>query len=122
MKKSNLVIIILATLLIASSSANVILQIRINGLRSPILKNVLKMGIHEAASPEALDPIDIRSSESKDVIRHVCDTLWVYDLTDPALPLTMRLATNYSWNTGLDELTVEVMCGSMMVRNSMQQP
>ncbi|MFX0040732.1 MAG: ABC transporter substrate-binding protein [Promethearchaeota archaeon] len=111
MKKSNLVIIILTILLTASSSANVILEIRINGFRSPISKNVLKMGVPAGRSPEALDPIDIRYSESKDVIRHVCDTLWVYDLTDPNLPLKLRLATNYSWNIEMDELTVSLRNG-----------
>ncbi|MFX0040731.1 MAG: ABC transporter substrate-binding protein [Promethearchaeota archaeon] len=107
MKKENLAIISLAILLTASSIVNVILEIRING-RSPVSKNVLKVGKAETAAPAVLDPVDSWDSISNDMIRHVCDTLFVYDLTDPALPLIMRVATNYSWNIGLDELTVSL--------------
>jgi ABC-type transport system substrate-binding protein len=108
MKKAHLAILILVSLLMASCFGNIILGIRSSGIKSPTLGNILKIGILERNFPAVLDPIDSWDSVSNDMIRHVCDTLWSYDLVDPKLPITMRLATSYFWNAEMDELTVSL--------------
>ncbi|MFX0040733.1 MAG: ABC transporter substrate-binding protein [Promethearchaeota archaeon] len=108
MKKENLAILCLTSLLMTSCLGNIILGIRTYGTEPPVLKNILKIGKDYRSHPAVLDPVDSWDRISNNMIRHVCDTLWVYDLTDPDVPLIMRLATNYSWNTGLDELTLSL--------------
>jgi ABC-type transport system substrate-binding protein len=53
-----------------------------------------------------LDPVDSWDSVSNDVIRHVCDNLWYYDLYDPEFAIEMRLAESYEYNTAKDEVEV----------------
>ncbi len=79
-----------------------------SGFKPPEEKNVLKIAYPEGWGPVVLDPVDSWYDISNDLIRQVCDTLWVYDLTNPDFPLIMRLTTNYSWNSGIDELTISL--------------
>ncbi|MFX0040371.1 MAG: ABC transporter substrate-binding protein [Promethearchaeota archaeon] len=104
LEKKDTIIIILIFNLMVSGIGNLFLS----GTKSvPIrprgMKNVLKCG---GTSDLVLDPVDSRDSALNTLIRHVCDNLWYYDLYDPDFALEMRLATNYIWNPGLDELTV----------------
>ncbi|MFX0038236.1 MAG: ABC transporter substrate-binding protein [Promethearchaeota archaeon] len=108
MEKKNLAIIILAVVLAASGVGNVILGISAGAFKVPEEKNVLKIGTTEGSSPAVLDPVDSWDSVSNDVIAHVCDTLWAYDLYGGDYDIEMTLATNYSWNVAQDELTVDL--------------
>ncbi len=108
MRNKNLIIVILAGALIIAGIGNIILGVSINRIQSYEDENVLRIACSKANSPAVLDPVDSWDSGANDMIRHVCDTLWEYDLTDPAFPIKMRLATNYSWNSGMDELTVSL--------------
>jgi peptide/nickel transport system substrate-binding protein len=107
MEKKNLAIIILAVVLAASGVGNVILGISAGAFQTPVQKNVLKIGTTEGGSPAVLDPVDSWDSVSNDVIAHVCDTLWTYDLYDPDYALLYTLAKEApTWNPAKDELTV----------------
>ncbi|MFW9943250.1 MAG: ABC transporter substrate-binding protein [Candidatus Thorarchaeota archaeon] len=108
MQRKNLAIIILVILIITSGYGSIILGMPYSVIKSFASKNVLKIACSSANSPAVLDPVDSWPDVSNDIIRHVCDTLLAYDLTDPALPLEMRLATSYSWNIGMDELTISL--------------
>ncbi|MFX1570296.1 MAG: ABC transporter substrate-binding protein [Promethearchaeota archaeon] len=107
MEKKNLAIIILAVVLAASGVGNIILGISAGAVKAPEQKNVLKIGTTEGSSPAVLDPVDSWDSVSNDVIAHVCDTLWTYDLYDPDYALLYTLAAEApTWNGAKDELTV----------------
>jgi len=103
MEKKNLAIIILAMILAVSGVGNITLGI-IGGFgKAPEAKNILRTA---GIDPLVLDPVDSWDSATNEMIRHICDNLWCYDLYDPDFALEMRLATNFTWNSGLDELTV----------------
>ncbi len=107
MEKKNLAIIILAVVLAASGVGNVILGIAGGALKQPVSKNVLRDADSESSGPAVLDPADSWDSVSNDMIRHVCDNLWYYDLYDPDFALEMRLAAEYpTWDATMTELTV----------------
>ncbi len=107
MEKKNLAIIILAVVLAASGVGNIILGISAGAVKAPEKKNVLRDADPESGGPAVLDPVDSWDSVSNDVIRHICDNLWYYDLYDPDFALEMRLAAEYpSWNADMTELTV----------------
>jgi peptide/nickel transport system substrate-binding protein len=107
MEKKNLAIIILAVVLAASGVGNIILGISAGAFQQPEQKNVLKIGTTEGGAPAVLDPVDSWDSVSNDVIAHVCDTLWTYDLYDPDYALLYTLAKEApTWNAAEDELTV----------------
>jgi ABC-type transport system substrate-binding protein len=109
MEKKNLAIIILAVVLAASGVGNVILGISAQFIQTPETKNVLKIGTTEGGSPAVLDPVDSWDSVSNDMIAHVCDTLWTYDLYSGDYNIIMTLATGYSWNSpDNDILTVDL--------------
>jgi ABC-type transport system substrate-binding protein len=103
MEKKNLAIIFLAMTLAVSGVGNIILGIITGSGETREVKNVLRAA---GMDPYVLDPIDSWDSASNTLIRHICDNLWNYNLYDPDFALEMRLATNYTWNSGLDELTV----------------
>jgi peptide/nickel transport system substrate-binding protein len=103
MEKKNLAIIVLAMILVVSGGGNIILGIISVSSKVPETKNILRVA---GSDPYVLDPVDSWDSASNEMIRHVCDSLWCYDLYDPNYALEMLLATNYTWNSGLDELTV----------------
>ena len=106
MEKKNLAIIILAVVLAASGVGNVILGMG-TFVKTPVRRNVLRDADSESAGPAVLDPIDSWDSVSNDMIRHVCDNLWYYDLYDPDFALQMRLAAEYpTWDATQTELTV----------------
>jgi hypothetical protein len=99
MEKKNLAIIILAVVLAASGVGNIILGISAGAFQQPEQKNVLKIGTTEGGAPAVLDPVDSWDSVSNDVIAHVCDTLWTYDLYDPDYALLYTLAKEApTWN------------------------
>jgi peptide/nickel transport system substrate-binding protein len=104
MEKKNVAIIVLVIALVASGVGNIILAFQ--GGQSPPVLNVLRYADTEGGAPAVLDPVDSWDSVSNDVIRHVCDNLWYYDLYDPDFALEMRLATNYTYNTAKDEVNV----------------
>jgi ABC-type transport system substrate-binding protein len=108
MEKKNLAIIILAVVLAASGVGNIILGISAGAFKTVVEKNTLKIGTTEGGSPAVLDPVDSWDSVSNDVIAHVCDTLWTYDLYGGDYDIIMSLATGYSWNGAGDELTVDL--------------
>jgi ABC-type transport system substrate-binding protein len=111
MEKKNLAIIILAVVLAASGVGNVILGLSAGAFRIPPDLNTYKIGTTEGGAPAVLDPVDSWDSVSNDVIAHVCDTLWAYDLYGGDYDIEMTLATNYSWNVDEDELTVDLREG-----------
>ncbi len=107
MEKKNLAIIILAVVLAASGVGNVILGISAGAFKTPVQKNVLKIGTTEGGAPAVLDPVDSWDSVSNDVIAAVCDNLWTYDLYDPDYALLYTLAKEEpTWNAKENELTV----------------
>ncbi|MFX1566774.1 MAG: ABC transporter substrate-binding protein [Promethearchaeota archaeon] len=107
MEKKNLAIIILAIVLAASGVGNIILGISAGTVRQPEKKNVLRDADAETSGPAVLDPADSWDSVSNDMIRHICDNLWYYDLYDPDFALEMRLAAEYpTWDATQTELTV----------------
>ncbi len=107
MEKKDLAIIILALLLAASGVGNIILGVEPVFIPPVSLKNWHRDAHAEAARPLVLDPVDSWDSVSNNMIRHVCDNLWYYDLySGPDFQLEMRLATKYTWNMDMDELTV----------------
>lgn len=107
MEKKNLAIIILAVVLAASGVGNIILGIGAGAVKTPETKNILRDADSESGGPAVLDPADSWDSVSNDMIRHVCDNLWYYDLYDPDFALQMRLAAEYpTWNADMTELTV----------------
>jgi len=107
MEKKNLAIIILAVVLAASGIGNVILGISAGAFKTPSDKNILRDADSETAGPAVLDPADSWDSVSNDMIRHICDNLWYYDLYDPNFALEMRLAAEYpTWDSTNTELTV----------------
>ena len=75
------------------------------------VKAPLIYGLSEGASPAVLDPVDSWNRATNDVIRHVCDNLWYPNLSDPDLALEWQLATNYSWDPSMTELTVTLRQG-----------
>lgn len=106
MEKKNIAIIVLIVALVGSGVGNILLVITSGIVREPPQLNVLRYADTEAGAPAVLDPVDSWDSVSNDVIRHVCDNLWYYDLYDPDFALEMRLATNYSYNEDKDEVNV----------------
>ncbi|TFF99248.1 MAG: ABC transporter substrate-binding protein [Promethearchaeota archaeon] len=112
MEKKNLVIIVLAVLLVASGVGNIILGGFSGLFAAPEAKNILRNADSEAGAPAVLDPIDSWDSVSNDLIRHVCDTLWWYDLKKPedieTATLSMKLAEGFEWKSGETELQIEL--------------
>ncbi len=111
MEKKNLAIIILAVILAASGVGNVILGIMSGAIKTPEKKNVLKIGWTEGSSPAVLDPVDSWDSATNDVIAHVSDTLWTYNLYSGNYEIENSLAAadwdpTTAWNLAEDELTV----------------
>jgi peptide/nickel transport system substrate-binding protein len=103
MEKKNLAIVILTIILLVSGTGNIILGIIGVSGKTPRAKNVLRAA---GTDPYVIDPVDSWDSASNIIISHICENLWDYDLYDPNFPLEMELATNFTWNSGLDELTV----------------
>jgi peptide/nickel transport system substrate-binding protein len=106
MEKKNVAIIVLIIALVASGIGNVVLVITSGGIKTAPDINILRYADTEAGAPAVLDPVDSWDSVSNDVIRHVCDNLWYYDLYDPDFALEMRLATSYEYNLAKDEVEV----------------
>jgi len=105
MEKKNIALIVLVIALIGSGVGNIVLVI-MGSVEVPPDLNVLRYADTEGGAPAVLDPVDSWDSVSNDVIRHVCDNLWYYDLYDPDFALEMRLATSYEYNTAKDEVNV----------------
>ena len=105
MEKKNFALIVLVIALVGSGVGNIVLVIMGSTEEPPDL-NVLRYADTESGAPAVLDPVDSWDSVSNDVIRHVCDNLWYYDLYDPDFALEMRLATSYEYNTAKDEVNV----------------
>ena len=106
MEKKNIAIIVLIVALVGSGVGNVVLVIFSGIVKEPPKLNVLRYADTEGGAPAVLDPVDSWDSVSNDVIRHVCDNLWYYDLYDPDFALEMRLATSYEYNEDKDEVNV----------------
>ncbi len=71
------------------------------------VKSPLICGFTQGGQPGVLDPVDSWDSATNDVIRQVCDNLWTYNLSDPNLPLEMRLAAESpTWDATKTNLTV----------------
>jgi peptide/nickel transport system substrate-binding protein len=111
MEKKNVAIIVLVIALVASGVGNIVLVILGGGSQAPPEGNILRYADTESGAPAVLDPVDSWDSVSNDVIRHVCDNLWYYDLYDPDFALEMRLATSYKYNTNKDAVNVTLREG-----------
>jgi peptide/nickel transport system substrate-binding protein len=61
--------------------------------------------------PVDMDIANSWDSASGDVIDQVVETLVAYDLADPLSPIIPRLATSWSWNTAVTELTMNLRQG-----------
>ena len=106
MEKKNIALILLIIALGGSGVGNIILVMTSGVVVAPPELNVLRYADTESGAPAVLDPVDSWDSVSNDVIRHVCDNLWYYDLYDPDFALEMRLATSYEYNVAKDEVNV----------------
>jgi ABC-type transport system substrate-binding protein len=108
MERKNLAILSLLILVNASIIGNMIIALKIYSNLPSETKNILRIAYSESDHPAVLDPVDSLDDVSNDMIRHICDTLWRYDLTDPTFPLEMLLATSFSWNIDMNELIVSL--------------
>jgi ABC-type transport system substrate-binding protein len=74
----------------------------------PPFKFGLFIGTSE--DPKVLDPLNVgpEDSASKDVLNQVVESLFWYNITDPALPLEPLLAESHSWDVSNMELTVTI--------------
>jgi len=106
MEKKNVALILLIIALGGSGVGNIILVMTSDVAVAPPDINILRYADTESGAPAVLDPVDSWDSVSNDVIRHVCDNLWYYDLYDPDFALEMRLATSYEYNVAKDEVNV----------------
>ena len=106
MEKKNIALILLIIALGGSGVGNIILVMTSGVAQAPPDINILRYADTDGGAPAVLDPVDSWDSVSNDVIRHVCDNLWYYDLYDPDFALEMRLATSYEYNTAKDEVNV----------------
>lgn len=104
MERKNVAIIILAVALVASGVGNIILGINLAGPAIP--ESVPTFIFGSAESPAVLDPIDSWDGPSNDVITQVAETLFWYDLRDPAAPLKPLLAESFSWDVTDTEITI----------------
>jgi ABC-type transport system substrate-binding protein len=111
MEKKNVAIIVLIVALVASGVGNVVLVLTSGGVQVPPDKEVLRYADTESGAPAVLDPVDSWDSVSNDVIRHICDNLWYYDLYDPDFALEMRLATSYTYGLGNTAVNVTLREG-----------
>ena len=106
MEKKNIALILLIVALVGSGVGNIVLVMTSGIAQAPPDINVLRYAYSEGSAPAVLDPVDSWDSVSNDVIRHVCDNLWYYDLYDPDFALQMRLATSYEYNLAKTEVNV----------------
>ena len=106
MEKKNIALILLIIALGGSGVGNIILVVTSGVAVAPPDINILRYADTDGGAPAVLDPVDSWDSVSNDVIRHVCDNLWYYDLYDPDFALEMRLATSYEYNFDKDEVNV----------------
>lgn len=105
MERKNVAIIILAVALVASGVGNIILGIGALQITPPPSRTTLIIG---TTAPAVLDPIDSWDAPSNDVIQQITETLFWYDVTDPALPLEHLLLEDDSYNGPGDELTLNI--------------
>ena len=96
-RRANIIIAILSLSLISSVIGNIILSSQIPiGPGPSVPGTILTVGTN--LEPASLDPLNAWDSGSYDVIQQVAETLFWYDLSDPALPLEPFLVENYAWS------------------------
>ncbi len=99
-QKKDAIVIVLSIGLIISTFGNFILitEFGVNNSKSPPHdhggENLI---VGTLSGPVDLDPVDSWDSASWDVINQVCEGLLFYNYSDPELPLTPLLATNFTF-------------------------
>jgi peptide/nickel transport system substrate-binding protein len=105
MEKKNIAILILAVALVASGVGNIFLAIGPDVQITPEDKITFVFGT--SSGPHDLDPVRAWDSASNDVIRQVCEGLYMYNLSDPNLAIVPRLASDFgTWDVTGTEFTV----------------
>jgi peptide/nickel transport system substrate-binding protein len=98
MEKKNIAILILAVALVASGIGNIFLAFGPSIQTAPPDKITFVFGT--SSGPADLDPVKSWDSASNDVIEQVCEGLYMYNLSDPALGIVPRLAADYgTWDS-----------------------
>jgi peptide/nickel transport system substrate-binding protein len=92
MEKKNIAIIILAVALVASGIGNIILALPAPAVAPPEKVTLIR---GTSSGPLDLEPLNGWDSASNDVIRHVAEGLFFYDLNDENLTLTPWLAKDF---------------------------
>ncbi|MFX0003150.1 MAG: ABC transporter substrate-binding protein [Candidatus Hodarchaeota archaeon] len=90
MEKKNLAIIILAVVLAASGVGNIFLAIQAGFIRGPEAK--MSLTFATIAGPTDMDPHMCYDTAGGDIITQICESLYKFDVTDPAYPLLPVLA------------------------------
>ncbi len=97
--RKEITIIVLLSGILISGISNVFLMINLNlfveNKQDQSDKEILVVGTF--AEPIDIDPVEAWDTTAIDVIRQVAECLFFYNLSDPELPLTPLLASNYTW-------------------------
>jgi ABC-type transport system substrate-binding protein len=97
LEKKNVLIAVLLIFLIASGVSLILLAS--NYRRDVNHHSIITLIIGTGVSPYTLDPVNAWDSASYDTIDQVCEGLFTYDLTDPALTRVNKLAESYWYAT-----------------------
>jgi peptide/nickel transport system substrate-binding protein len=105
-QKKDVIILVLSICLISTTTGSVILGTLLSiayDTASQRKKEVLIVGT--LSGPVDLDPVDSWDRASWDILTQCVEGLFFYNVSDPDLPLTPWLASDYTW---VDSITLDI--------------